>query len=107
MALAQTVLRTSHPFVKPFIALSSEFSAGRSFFPMSTISAELHKKHFSFGKVLNRSVDNSVQKPASPIPNFPYSNKLMRFAQFQGTSAKLVSSLALSTIFSDGPDVFL
>jgi hypothetical protein len=29
-------------------------------------------------------VDNSVQKPASVLPNFLYYNKLMRFALFQG-----------------------
>jgi len=29
-------------------------------------------------------VDNSVQKPTFPVPNFQYSNKLMRFALFQG-----------------------
>ncbi len=56
---------------------------------MRTIVAELRKKYFSSVKVLNRSVDNSVQKPASSIANFPYSNKLMRFALFQGTPVKL------------------
>jgi hypothetical protein len=73
---------------------------------MSTISAEPHKQYFSFVKVLNRSVDNSVQKPASPVANFPHSNKLMRFALFQGNPAKLFLAPALSTISSDGPDVF-
>jgi hypothetical protein len=73
---------------------------------MSTIAAEVRKKYFSSVKVLNRSVDNSVQKPASPIANFPCSNKLMRFALFQGTPAKLFPALALSTISSGDPDVF-
>jgi hypothetical protein len=73
---------------------------------MSTTAAELLKKYFPYVKVLNRSVDNSVQKPMSPLANFPHSNKLMRFALFQGTPAKLFPALALSTISSDGPDVF-
>ena len=58
---------------------------------MSTFSAEPHKQYFSFVKVLNRSVDNSVQKPASPIANFPHSNKLMRFALFRGNPANYFS----------------
>src|SRR5256885_14573646 len=93
IAPRQTVLRTFHPSQKVPI-LGQKTPASFSFFQSlviflrSTTAAELCTIYFSSMKVLNKSVDNSVQKPTPRIPNFLYSNGLMLFALFQGIRRK-------------------
>src|ERR1700751_1140513 len=88
------------------VTLSSDFQVDTNSFSASTITAELRKIYFSSVKVLNRSVDISVQKSEPSLPNFLYSNRLIRFAPFQCTCANFFPQALLSTTSSDDPAEF-